>query len=254
MAHIDLDALQQRLAQQQPEPATSVPADPPTWSIRPAPTIVCHGGAESTPGRRFGRGTSGHTARDDDQTSGTALGCDESTGGTRQGQPGRWSFFFFFFFFFFFLEERRRADQLNEQVEALSAKVVRAERQAEAIVGRAERAEAGRDAEHVRADALRDRIDILQAQIAGLETAAKEAVQGRSAAEANADRLRRRGAGSVHGLARRVAGQRHSRTREGRRPPGTGRPGTAQGRVAGAMIHKALPPARIGGMDLDDGS
>ena len=39
MAHIDLTALQQRLAQQQqPKPATSVPAEPPSWSTRPAPT------------------------------------------------------------------------------------------------------------------------------------------------------------------------------------------------------------------------
>ena len=36
MAHIDLVALQQRLAQQQPKPATPMPAEPPSWSIRPA--------------------------------------------------------------------------------------------------------------------------------------------------------------------------------------------------------------------------
>jgi septal ring factor EnvC (AmiA/AmiB activator) len=48
-------------------------------------------------------------------------------------------------------EERQRADRLNEQVEALSAKVVRAEKQAAAAIGRAERAEAGRDAERARA-------------------------------------------------------------------------------------------------------
>ena len=37
MAHIDLVALQQRLAQQQPKPATPVPAKPPSWSTRAAP-------------------------------------------------------------------------------------------------------------------------------------------------------------------------------------------------------------------------
>ena len=37
MAHIDLVVLQQRLAQQQPKPATPVPAEPPSWSTRPAP-------------------------------------------------------------------------------------------------------------------------------------------------------------------------------------------------------------------------
>jgi hypothetical protein len=61
-------------------------------------------------------------------------------------------------------EERQRADRLNEQVEALSAEVVRAEKQAEAAVGRAERAEAGRDAERARAEALRTTIDQLKAE------------------------------------------------------------------------------------------
>jgi hypothetical protein len=48
-------------------------------------------------------------------------------------------------------------------VEALSAEVVRAEKQAEAVVGRAERAEAGRDAERVEADGLRTAIVELKA-------------------------------------------------------------------------------------------
>ena len=51
-------------------------------------------------------------------------------------------------------EERQRVDRLNEQMEALSAEVVRVEKQAEAAVGRAERAEAGRDAERARAEML----------------------------------------------------------------------------------------------------
>ena len=60
-------------------------------------------------------------------------------------------------------EERQRADRLNEQVEALSAEVMRSEKQAEAVIGRAERAEAARDAERVRAEALRSTIDELRA-------------------------------------------------------------------------------------------
>ena len=56
-------------------------------------------------------------------------------------------------------EERQRVDRLNEQVETLSAEVVRAEKQAEAVAGRAKRAEAGRDAERARAEALRTSID-----------------------------------------------------------------------------------------------
>jgi chromosome segregation ATPase len=81
-------------------------------------------------------------------------------------------------------EERQRADRLNEQVEALSAEVVRAEKQAEAVVGRAERAEAGRDAERARADALRDQIEALRVQLAQLE--AKGAASDVQAAELTA--------------------------------------------------------------------
>ena len=60
-------------------------------------------------------------------------------------------------------EERQRVDRLNKQVEALAAEVVRAEKQAEAVIGRAERAEAGRDPERARAEALRATIDELMA-------------------------------------------------------------------------------------------
>jgi hypothetical protein len=52
-------------------------------------------------------------------------------------------------------EERQRADRPNEQVEALSAEVIRTQKQAEAAIGRAERAEAGRDAERALAEARR---------------------------------------------------------------------------------------------------
>jgi hypothetical protein len=81
-------------------------------------------------------------------------------------------------------EERQRVDRLNEQVEALSAEVVRAEKQAEAVVGRAERAEAGRDAERAHADALRNRVEALQVQLAQLE--AKGAASEVQAAELTA--------------------------------------------------------------------
>jgi chromosome segregation ATPase len=61
-------------------------------------------------------------------------------------------------------KERLRADGLSEQVKALSAEVVRAEKQAEAVVGQAERAEAGRDAERARAEALRSTIEDLRTE------------------------------------------------------------------------------------------
>ena len=60
-------------------------------------------------------------------------------------------------------------------MEALSAEVVRAEKQAEAVVGRAERAEAGRDAERARADELRDRIEVMAAELAAARGAENRA-------------------------------------------------------------------------------
>jgi hypothetical protein len=61
-------------------------------------------------------------------------------------------------------EERQRADRLNEQVEALSTEVMRAEKQAEAAIGRAERAETAREAERALAETLRITIDELMAE------------------------------------------------------------------------------------------
>src|ERR1700687_2477650 len=116
MAHIDLVALQQRLAQQQPKPTTPVPAEPPSWSTRPAPasalrtppapkarpaaasaaapaatlrataalptTLPPPAGAESTPSRRFGCSTGGHAACDDGHARDAAIESDERTCGT----------------------------------------------------------------------------------------------------------------------------------------------------------------------------
>jgi hypothetical protein len=128
-------------------------------------------------------------------------------------------------------EERQRADRLNEQVEALSAEVMRVEKQAEAVIGRAERAEAGRDAERARAEALRSTIDELmagQAMMAEMHSrelavaqhdahAAKQAVAELRRAEAE-----RKGRGR---LARVLAAWRGGRplqlrpARRRRRPP-----------------------------------
>jgi hypothetical protein len=58
-------------------------------------------------------------------------------------------------------EERQRGDRLNKQVEALLAELT--EKRAEAVVGRAERAEAGRGVERARADALHTTIEELKA-------------------------------------------------------------------------------------------
>jgi ParB family chromosome partitioning protein len=91
-------------------------------------------------------------------------------------------------------EERERANRLNEQVEALSVEVVRTEKQAEAVVGRAERAEADRDAERARAETLRAELELrLADQGAAAEQArqrAQEAQEALSVAEAATDALR----------------------------------------------------------------
>src|ERR1700722_6682120 len=183
MAHIDLVALQQRLAQQQPKPATPVPAEPPSWSTRPAPASALRtppapkarpaaasaaapvGTLRATTTMRAAlplKATNTRAERTEERARANALRAhiDELNAEMvmARAEADR-----------ALAEERQRADRLNEQVEALSAEVVRAEKQAEAVVGRAERAEAARDAERARADALLDQIEALRVQLAQLE-------------------------------------------------------------------------------------
>src|ERR1700722_10360643 len=177
MAHIDLVALQQRLAQQQPKPATPVPAEPPSWSTRPAPASALRtppapkarpaAASAAAPAATLRATTTMRAALPSKATNARAERAEErARANALRAQIGE-------------LnaemvvarteadrvvaEERQRADQLNEQVEALSAEVVRAEKQAEAAVGRAERAEAGRDVERARAEAPHTTIDELKA-------------------------------------------------------------------------------------------
>ena len=119
-------------------------------------------------------------------------------------------------------EERQRADRLNKQVEALSAKVVRAEKQAEAAVGRAEQAEAGRDAERAEADGLRTAIDELKAGQALMID-----MHARELAVARHDVL--------------AAQQAAAELRQSRGPEGEGACGAAQGGVAGRMSGQGAP-------------
>ena len=176
MTRIDLVALQQRLAQQQPK-ATPVRAEPPSWSTRPAPASALRttpapkarpatasaaapaGTLRATTTMRAAlplKATNARAERAEERARANALRAqiDELNAElvVARAEADR-----------ALAEERQRADRLNEQVEALSAEVVRAEKQAEAVVGRAERAEAGRDAEHARAEALRSTIDELMA-------------------------------------------------------------------------------------------
>jgi len=154
MAHIDLAALQQRLAQQQPKPEPTVPAESPSWSMRPA-SAAAPGTLRATTTMRAALPLKATNARAERaRVDALRAQIDELNVAlvVANAEAER-----------ALVEERQRADRLNEQVKALTAEVVRAEKQAEAAVGRAERAEVGRDAERAHTEALRTTIDELKA-------------------------------------------------------------------------------------------
>jgi hypothetical protein len=184
MAHIDLAALQQRLAQQQPKPAPTVSAEPPSWSKRPASALRITPSPKARPASAAAPGTlratttmraalplkaaNARAERAEERARVDALRAQIDELNTAlvvaNAEAER-----------ALAEERQRADRLNEQVKALTAEVVRAEKQAEAAVGRAERAAAGRDAERAHTEALRTTIDELKAgQALMTETHARE--------------------------------------------------------------------------------
>ena len=208
MAHIDLVALQQRLAQQQPKPATPVPAKPPSWSTRAAPA----GTLRATTTMRAALPLKEPNARADraeERAMVKALRAqiDELNAemAVASAEADR-----------VLAEERQRADRLNKQMEALSAKVVRAEKQVEAAVGRAEQAEAGRGAERAEADGLRTAIAELKAgQELMIDMHARElalarqdalAIQEWAAERRRADMRRGRPGGLWRGSGRRGGG------------------------------------------------
>jgi hypothetical protein len=177
MTRIDLVAVQQRLAQQQPKPATPVRAEPPSWSTRPAPasalrtepapkacpitaSAAAPGGTlrATTPMRAALplKATNARAERAEERARANTLRAqiDELNAALAVANADADRAL---------TEERQRADQLNEQVAALSAEVMRVEKQAEAVLERAERAEAARDAERALAEALRSTIDELLA-------------------------------------------------------------------------------------------
>ena len=147
MSRVDLTALQQRLAQQQPKPPIPVLAEPPSGTLRATTTMRAALPLKATNARAE---RAGERARADALR--TQLDELKAAMVVASAEADR-----------ALAEERLRATRLNEQMAALSAKVVRAEKQAEAAVGRAEQAEADRDAERARADALRTTIDELRA-------------------------------------------------------------------------------------------
>ena len=173
MARINLVALQQRLA----PPPPPVPADPPSWSTRPAPASTMRttpasktrpaatsaaapaGTLRATTTMRAAlplKATNARAERAEQRVRANALRAQidelnaEMVVACAEADRA-------------LAEERQRADRLSERVEALSAEVLRAEKQTEAVVGRAERAEAGRDSERAWAEALRTSIDELKA-------------------------------------------------------------------------------------------
>ena len=179
MARIDFIALQQRLAQQQPKPATTMPAEPPSWSTRPTPASALR----TTPAPKAPPATT---------SAATLTGTLRATTTMRATLPLKATSA---------REERARAnalqaqidelnaalavanaeaDWLKERVEALSAEVVRAERQAAGAEVRAGRAEAATAGERSRADVLRDRVDGLQQDLLASQAVASELMAGRA--------------------------------------------------------------------------
>jgi hypothetical protein len=175
MTRIDLVALQQRLAPQQPRHATPARAELPSWSTRPAPASALR----TAPAPKASPGTASVAApagtlratipmraalplnamnaraeRAEERARANMLRAqiDELNAAlaVANAEAER-----------VLTEERQRADWLNKQVEALSAEVIRTQKQADAAIGRAERAEAARDAERALAETLRSTIDEL---------------------------------------------------------------------------------------------
>jgi hypothetical protein len=158
MARIDIVALQQRLAQQ----PTPVPAEPSPLKARPATAsaVAPAGTLRATTTMRAALPlkptTNTRADRAEERAMVKALRAQidelnaEMAAASAEAERA-------------LAEERLRADLLNKQVEALSAEVAGAKKQAAAVLGRAERAEAGRDAVHAEAEALRTAIDELKA-------------------------------------------------------------------------------------------
>ena len=148
MSRVDLTALQQRLAQQQPKPPIPVLAEPPSGTLRATTTMRASLPLKATTNTRADRAeeramVKALRAQLDELKAAMVVASAEA----ERALVG----------------ERQRADRLNKQVEALSAEVVGAKKQAEAVVGRAERVEEGRDAERAEADGLRTTIAELKA-------------------------------------------------------------------------------------------
>jgi chromosome segregation ATPase len=197
MARIDLVALQQRIAQQQPKP---MPAEPPSWSTRPAPVAAPAGTLHATTTMRAAlplKATNARAERAEERARVNALRAqiDELNAAL--------------------VEERQRADRLSERVETLQTEIRQAEARAEATDADRRAAEARVEAERARAEALRSTIDELKAGQAMMANS-----HARELAVAQHDAQTAQQAAAELRLA-------------GGCPEGEGTLGTAQGSVAG---------------------
>jgi chromosome segregation ATPase len=171
MAHIDLVALQQRLAQQ----PKAVPAEPPSWSTRPAPTSG--GTLRATTTMRAALPSevkSARAVRAEERARATALRAqiDELNAelvATRIEAN------------LTLAEERHRADLLTDRVDAVQRDLDAVRAQAARTADRAERALTG---ERQRADALRERLDNVQRDLMASEAIASELRANLNAARA----------------------------------------------------------------------
>jgi chromosome segregation ATPase len=199
MAHIDLVALQQRLAQQHPKPATPVPAEPPSWSTRPAPASALRttpaskarlaaasaaapeGTLRATTTMRTAlplKATNARAERAEERARANALRAqiDELNAemAMARAEADR-----------ALAEERQRAHRLSERVDTLQTEIRQAEARAEATNADRRAAEARVEAERARAEALRSTIDELKAGQARMtEMHARELVAAQLDAQA----------------------------------------------------------------------
>ena len=130
MVRIDTVVIQQRLAQQQPKPAMPEPAEPPSWSARPAPVSPL-------------RTTPAPKARAATASAVTPAGTLRAPTTMRAALPLKATSA---------REERARANALRAQIDELRAALAVANAEAERALAR----------EQVRADRLSDRVAALQ--------------------------------------------------------------------------------------------
>ena len=184
MARIDLGAIQQRLAQQQPPP---VPAEPPSWLTRPAPASALRTtppkprlatASAAAPAGTLRATTTMRTALSFEATDARAVRAEERARVSAlraqieelnaelvavRAEAAR-----------ALAQEQARGDQLGAQIESGRRDLEAARAEADRAAERAERALTG---ERQRADALRERLEQAQAALAAVQHDAQAAQQ-----------------------------------------------------------------------------